>query len=307
MIVFDRDLVRAHRARAAPAIEGHDFLHRHVASGIIDRLDDILRDFTMVIDLGTHGGVLADLLTKRPATKAVVRCDLSPEMVARAPTSEPVVAADEEMLPFGAATVDLIVSAMALHWTNDLPGALVQINQTLRPDGLFLGALLGGSSLTELRIALTEAEIEVSGGANPRLSPLTDIRDLGGLLQRAGFALPVIDRETVTVTYDNVFRMITDLRGMGETNAAINRSRKIPPRAFWPRVAEIYHDRFAEDDGRIPATFEVIYASGWAPAANQQQPLRPGSAKSRLADALGTTEKQAGESVPQPPSTSGSR
>ena len=301
--MFDRHLVRAHRARAASRVKGHDFLHRHAAAGICDRLDDVVRPFPTAIDLGTHGGVLADHLSNRDTIDTVVRCDLSPEMAGAAGATGPTVVADEEMMPFGEATADLIVSTLALHWTNDLPGALVQINRTLRPDGLFLGALLGGNSLSELRIALTEAEIEISGGANPRLSPLTDIRDLGGLLQRAGFALPVVDRETVTVTYDNVFRLITDLRGMGETNASLNRDRKIPPRAFWPRVAEIYHDRFAEADGRIPVTFELIHASGWAPAAGQQMPLRPGSARGRLADALGTTERPAGETVPSPPRT----
>lgn len=297
MLVFDRRLVRTHRNRAAAAVDHHDFLHRHVADGIVDRLDDVLRRFPIAIDLGTFNGALADQIARRDGTKMVVRCDLSPRMAQLAHAKGLALAADEEALPFSEAAADLVVSGMALHWTNDLPGALVQINRTLRPDGLFLGALLGGESLTELRTAMTEAEIEVSGGVSPRLSPLTDVRDLGGLLQRAGFALPVIDRETLTVTYENAFRLIADLRGMGETNAGLNRNPKTPPRAFWPRVAEIYHRQYAEQDGRIPATFQLLYMSGWAPSATQQQPLRPGSARTRLADALGTREQPAGDVV----------
>lgn len=298
MKVFDRRRVRAHRDRAFRSIAEHGFLFDHVADGMIDRLDDVLRTFPTAIDLGTFNGGLARRLEQRPGTDLVIRSDLSPRLAQMASQTGPTIVADEELLPFGEAKADLVASALALHWTNDLPGALVQINRSLRPDGLFLGALLGGESLTELRITLTEAEIELCGGASPRLSPLADVRDAGGLMQRAGFALPVVDRETVTVTYDNAFRLIADLRGMGETNASLNRNAAIPPRAFWPRVAEIYHQRFAEADGRIPATFQVLYLSGWAPAASQQQPLRPGSARSSLADALGAEERSAGETAP---------
>lgn len=298
MKVFDRRRVRAHRDRAARSVAEHGFLFDHVADGMVERLDDVLRTFPTAIDLGTFNGGLAGRLERRPGTDLVVRSDLSPRLAQMASRSGLAIVADEELLPFGEAKVDLVASALALHWTNDLPGALVQINRSLRPDGLFLGALLGGESLTELRIAVTEAEIELCGGASPRLSPLADVRDVGGLMQRAGFALPVVDRETVIVTYDNAFRLIADLRGMGETNASLNRNAAIPPRAFWPRVAEIYHRRFAEADGRIPATFQVLYLSGWAPAANQQQPLRPGSARSSLADALGAEERSAGEAAP---------
>src|SRR6202167_1432886 len=205
------------------------------------------------------------------------------------------VATDEEALPFGDATFDLIVSALTLQFVNDPPGVLVQIRRALKPDGLFLGALIGGETLTELRQAFAAAESEVEGGASPRVAPFADLRELGALLQRAGFALPVADVDRLTVRYDSVFGLMRDLRRMGATNV-LNARRRVPlKRATLIRMAEIYAERFADDDGRVRATFEIVWLSGWAPHPDQQQPLKPGSAKTRLAEALGTREISTGE------------
>jgi hypothetical protein len=187
---------------------------------------------------------------------------------------------------------DLIVSGLALQHANDLPGALIQIRRALAADGLFLGCLLGGTTLTELRQALTEAESEVTGGVSPRVFPFADVRDMGGLLQRAGFAVPVADSETVTVRYPDMFGLMADLRAMGGTNVLLARSRRFTPRAVFLRAAEIYRQRFADPDGKLRATFEMIWLSGWAPHESQQKPLKPGSAQARLADALGVVERK---------------
>jgi len=200
------------------------------------------------------------------------------------------IVADEERLPFADASLDLVVSLLNLHWTNDLVGALIQIRQALKPDGLFLGALLGGETLTELRQALMQAEIDIHGGAGPRVSPFADALDGAGLLQRAGFALPVADIDRVTVRYDHPIKLMADLRAMGETNVLYERSPRPLTRAVLGRMSEIYAERFALPDGRIPATFEIVSLTGWAHHASQQQPLKPGSAKMRLADALGAVE-----------------
>ena len=202
---------------------------------------------------------------------------------------------DEERLPFAPASLDLVVSSLALHWTNDLPGALIQIRQALRPDGLFIGAILGGATLTELRQSLLQAEAELSDGAGMRVSPFADIQDAAALLQRAGFALPVADTDRVTVRYDHPLELIRDLRAMGETNVLADPGRRPLSRAVLRRACEIYAERFAQADGRVPATFDIITLTGWAPHPDQQQPLRPGSAKMRLADALRTVEHKAGD------------
>jgi SAM-dependent methyltransferase len=203
--------------------------------------------------------------------------------------------ADEERLPFAPASLDLVVSSLALHWTNDLVGALIQIRQALKPDGLFLGAILGGSTLSELRAALTEAELEVRGGAGPRVSPFADTVGAAQLLQRAGFALPVADVDRVTVRYNHALTLMGDLRAMGETSVLVEGAGRPLSRPILARAAELYAIRFASADGRIPATFEILTLTGWSPHESQQQPLRPGSAKMRLADALKTTERSAGE------------
>jgi SAM-dependent methyltransferase len=295
MTVFDRRQVRRHRDRAATFAADCAFLHDHVGDQLVDRLFDVVRDFPIAVELGCHAGGLGARLIGQKGVERLVSADFSPRLAGNG--AGLCLAADEEWLPFAEQSVDLVMAPLSLHWTNDLPGALIQINRTLKPDGLFLGALLGGDTLFELRRAVLEVEADMLGGVSPRLSPLTEVRDAGGLLQRAGLALPVVDRETVTVTYDHPLKLIADLRGMGETCANLERRREIPPRGFWPAVAERYASLFAESDGRVPATFEVLYLSGWAPAPGQQRPLRPGSAQSRLAEALGTTERPAGDKV----------
>jgi hypothetical protein len=182
-----------------------------------------------------------------------------------------------------------------LHWVNDLPGTLAQIRRTLKPDGLLLAVLAGGETLTELRQCLAAAESDLEGGASPRVAPFVDVRALGSLLQRAGFALPVTDVDRLTVRYSSLANLFRDLRRMGATNALIERRRKPLRRSTLARAAELYAERFADHDGRLRVTFDLLSVSGWAPHDKQQQPLRPGSAKSRLADALGAREIPAGE------------
>jgi SAM-dependent methyltransferase len=200
-----------------------------------------------------------------------------------------------ERVPLEPETANLVLSPLSLHLTNDTPGVLIQIARTLRPDGLFLAAVPGAGTLGELREALLGAESELSGAATPRIVPFADVRDAGALLQRAGFALPVTDIETYTARYDDMFALIRDLRAMGMQNPLSARSRQPAPRALFLRAAEIYAERFADPDGRIRATFDVVSLSGWAPHESQQQPLKPGSARTRLADALGSREQSAGE------------
>ena len=295
ILVFDRAAVRAHRARAAAQFAAHDFLFREVARRLVDRLADINRAFPVALDLGARGRVLRDALNSEGVALArgIDRLIAAAPVASFAPPGGLV--ADEEMLPVAPAACDLVLSNLSLHWVNDLPGALLQIRRSLKPDGLFLGAMLGGGTLPELRAALAEAEMAVEGGLSPRVSPFADVRDLGGLLQRAGFALPVTDADTIRVTYADAFGLFRDLRGMGETNAVIERRRTPLRRATLLRAAEIYQTRFAGADGRIPATFQVVTLTGWAPHESQPQPLRPGSARARLADALGTTEMAAGD------------
>ena len=293
MTVFDRRLVRARRNRAAPKFGEFDFLFREVADRLADRLLDITREFPMALELGCHDGRLQRILAGRGQIETLIQCDLSERMVARA--DGPAIVADEEALPFDAPHFDLVLSNLSLHWVNDLPGALVQANRCLKPDGLFLGAILGGDTLHELRDCLMQTELDLCGGASPRLSPFAQVRDAGALLQRAGFSLPVTDSDVITVTYENAFRLMGDLRGMGETGSALSRSTYFTRRELFLQAAALYQDRHADSEGRIPATFEVIYLHGWSPHDSQQQALRPGSAKTRLADALDTTEKGAGE------------
>jgi SAM-dependent methyltransferase len=202
---------------------------------------------------------------------------------------------DPEHLPFAASSFDLIVSPLALHWINDLPGALIQLRLALKPDGLLLASLFGGETLSELRLTLIEAESEITGGAGPRVSPFADLQDVAGLLQRAGFALPAADRDVVTVRYGEPMRLLADLRAMGETSALRERSPRGLSRRILTRAFEIYRARYADADGRVRATFEILTATGWAPHESQQKPLKPGSASTRLADALKTKEQSAGE------------
>jgi len=293
MLVFDRALHARRRTRAAARFGAHDFLVRRVAEEFADRLMAVNRGFPLALDLGSHLGTLSHAALPPGKIGTVIATDLSPAMIAGGQGLR--LAADEERLPFRDGSFDLVASALSLHWTNDLPGALIQIRRALVPDGLFLGAIFGGDTLTELRQSLGEAEIEREGGLSPRVSPFVELRDMGSLLQRAGFALPVVDADRVTVRYPNALKLMAELRGMGETNTLIERRRTPLRRGTLLRAAEIYQQKFGLPDGRIPATFEIVFMTGWSPHESQQKPLKPGSAKMRLADALGAEERPAGE------------
>jgi SAM-dependent methyltransferase len=278
-VVFDRSLVRRRLARALR--QGYaDFLLARAVEDLDERLAPVLRDFSDVLDIGTPTPAAAALMRRRQ--RSVVRLAPTPEKGAAL--------GDEERLPFAGERFDLAVSLLALQAVNDLPGALLQIRRVLKPDGLFVGCLLGGATLTELRQSFMAAESEIEGGASPRVAPFADLRDLGTLLQRAGFALPVVDSDTLRVRYGDPFALMRDLRAMGLTNPLQDRSRKPLRRATLMRAAALYVERFADPDGRLTATFELVWLSGWAPHEGQQRPLRPGSAKMRLADALGVPE-----------------
>ncbi len=279
-IIFDRKLIRARQQRAA-RLEPSGFLLDRVAEDFADRLAVVLRRFDVALDLGTPGDAIRLALAASGKVGTIVAADS--------------VIVDEEALPFGNGTLDLVASGLALHSVNDLPGTLVQIRRALKPDGLFQAALFGGDTLTELREAFAVAETEIEGGISPRVAPFADIRDMGALLQRAGFALPVTDVDGVTVRYGSPVGLLHDLRRMGATNALVARRRTPLRRRTLARMLEVYAERFADADGRVRATFEIVWLSGWAPHESQQQPLAPGSARTRLADALGTAERSAGE------------
>jgi NADH dehydrogenase [ubiquinone] 1 alpha subcomplex assembly factor 5 len=270
--LFDRRAWRAHRDRAAGGV---DFLHREVAERLIDRLDLVKRDFSAILDLGARDGALARLLAERKGTSLVVAAEPSAKLLAAAPG--PRICADPELIPFRDASFDLVASGLALHWCADLPGALIQLRRALKPDGLLLAALLGGGTLVELRTALFEAELAEEGGVSPRVSPTVELGDAPALLQRAGFAMPVTDSETITATYPDLLALMRDLRGMGETNALAAR-RRFLSRATLARAGAIYAERFAAKGGRITATFEVLFLTGWAPhpdhAKSQPGPRR---------------------------------
>ncbi|KSB89221.1 SAM-dependent methyltransferase [Caulobacter vibrioides] len=295
-LLFDRALLRARLDRAAPNFGQAGFLKARAAGDAVMRLEAILREFPVAVDLGSRDGAFRAALSESDAAAKIgllIDTDLSARMLAG--RGGAVVVADEERLPFGDETLDLVVSTLALHWTNDLVGALIQIRRALRPDGLFIGALFGGATLTELRQSLMAAEDEIAGGVSMRVSPFADTVDAAGLLQRAGFTLPVADVDRVKVRYAHPIALLQDLRRMGETSVLLDRSRKPLTRKLLFRALEIYQERFAEADGRVPATFEIVTATGWAPHESQQKPLRPGSAKMRLADALGVKEQPTGD------------
>ena len=289
---FDRDLVRRHRDRAAPMLDQADFLLRHGAALLADRLHDTTRTFQYAVDLGCHGGeVGADLPAGKVAWMAAFDPAIAMARRVHGGADTAAAVADEDLLPLADGSVDLVLSNLSLHWVNDLPGALIQINRALKPDGLFVATLFGGTTLVELREVLTETESRLAGGASPRISPMVGLRDAAGLLQRAGFALPVADVETVTVTYPDLFALVRDLRAMGETAAHGYRTRRPTTREFWMEAGAVYRDRFSDADGRLEATFQIITLTGWAPGPGQPRPKRPGSATARLADALGTDEE----------------
>jgi SAM-dependent methyltransferase len=290
--LFDRALLRERRRRAHE--HGPEpFLLERAAEDIAGRLQSVTRRFPLALDLGTPGDALARALLAGGQVDRLIVGD--PLARLRDGSLGLRVTADEELLPFATERFDLVVSALGLHWVNDLPGTLAQIRRTLKPDGLLLAVLAGGETLTELRQCLAAAESDLEGGASPRVAPFVDVRALGSLLQRAGFALPVTDVDRLTVRYSSLANLFRDLRRMGATNALIERRRKPLRRSTLARAAELYAERFADHDGRLRVTFDLLSVSGWAPHDKQQQPLRPGSAKSRLADALGAREIPAGE------------
>jgi SAM-dependent methyltransferase len=288
--IFDRRLLHARQARAR-VLGPATFLLDRTATELGERLSAILRRFEVAVDLGTPTDAVRRVLAASGKVGAIVAAAYPLDRN----SSFLRVAADEEALPFADGSLDLVVSALALQFVNDLPGTLIQIRRALKPDGLLLAALIGGESLTELRDAIASAESEIEGGISPRIAPFADVRELGGLLQRAGFALPVVDCDRVVVRYDSVFALVHDLRHMGATNVLHERRREPLRRATVKRMAEIYAERFADRDGRLRASFEIIWLSGWAPHESQQKPLKPGSAERRLSDALNTSEISAGE------------
>jgi SAM-dependent methyltransferase len=292
-LIFDRTLLTRRRDRAAAQATAPDFLLDRTAADLVDRLALIKRQFPIVVNLGAHNGLLGRRLRRLPGVDMVIDTDLSLRMLALC--EGPRVLADEEVLPFRTGSIDLVVSALALHLVNDLPGTLAQIRHALKPDGLLLSAVPGGETLTELRQAFLAAEAEIEGGASPRVAPFADVRDLGALLQRAGFALPVTDAETLRVGYASPLDLMRELKAMGASNMLTARRRTPIRRATLVRACEIYLERFSRDDGRVTATFEIVTLTGWAPHESQQQPLAPGSAQARLADALGVKERPAGE------------
>ena len=304
-LIFDRLLLRARRQRGlrlGPAT----FLLDEVADEFANRLRLVLRRFDLAVDLGTPTAAVRTALLRDGAIGAMIAVDPMidplPTMRGRAGVSGDHAAAmglrvvaDEEALPFADNTLDLVVSGLSLQAVNDLPGVLAQVRRALKPDGLFLAALLGGDTLAELRHSFAMAESELDGGVSPRVAPFPDLRDLGALLQRAGFALPVTDVDRITVRYATPLGLLHDLRRMGAANPLVERRRVPLRRATLMRAMEVYAARFADPDGKVRASFDIIWLSGWSPHETQQQPLRPGSATTRLADALGTTEIAAGE------------
>ena len=288
---FDRALLNKRRRRVAARAGEHDFLLQRVAEDLADRLSIIKRTFPVAANIGAHHGILSQQLRQIEHVGMIVDVEAVAELLAVC--DGPCVLADEELLPFGDATLDLVVSGLSLQHVNDLPGTLVQIRRALKPDGLFLASLLGGSTLGELGAAWLAAEAEITGGASPRVAPAIDLRDLGGLLQRAGFALPVVDSDVVQVSYSSPLALMMDIKSMGASNVLNARRRAMTRRDVLARAAQIYEERHARADGRITATFEILTVTAWAPDPSQQKPLKPGSAAMRLADALGTTERPA--------------
>jgi SAM-dependent methyltransferase len=268
-VLFDRALLLA-RQRRARRLGAAEFLLDRVAEDIEERLHAVLRNFSNAADIWTPGD-----LRRGPARerfKNIVHIGLEDS--------------SRELLPLQPSSLDLVISGLALQFVNDLPGVLAQISRALKPDGLLLAAMIGGDTLTELRQSFAAAEAECEGGVSPRVAPFADLRDVGGLLQRAGFALPVTDLDHIVVRYDNAFALMQDLRRMGATNILFERRRIPTRRATLLRMAQIYAERFADPDGRIRATYDVIWLSGWVPHASQPKPLKPGSAKASLEEAV---------------------
>ena len=286
---FDRVQLRNRRNRVADKFSDHAFLIDEVGVQLAERLKDVKRSFKTAVDLGCRDGRLTPLFSRSNRIENFLQCDLSESMLAKAEGPYKLVA-DEEWLPFAPESIDLVISALNLHWVNDLPGTLIQIRRALRPDGLLSAAIIGGNSLTELRQALIKAESQIDGGISPRVAPFIDIQDLGALLQRAGFNLPVIDTDTITASYPNALKLMKDIKGMGESNILKQRQGNLKSRSVLITAAQHYQQMFGDSNGRISATFEILYFAGWKPHNSQQKPLKPGTAKMRLTDILGSTK-----------------
>jgi NADH dehydrogenase [ubiquinone] 1 alpha subcomplex assembly factor 5 len=283
-LLFDRSLIRQHRSRAAASFSHYSYLKDRVVEDLKCRIKFMRRSFLDCLDLGAHTGQLGKALEEILPTP-IITTDSCESMLQQAQSPLKVVL-DEESLPFAENSLDLVVSALSLHWINDVPGLLAQIYYCLKPDGLLLASLFGGETLIELRDSLTSAELELSAGVTPRLSPMISVKDAGGLLQRAGFALPVVDCDRIQVTYSHPMALLHDLRNMGESNALYHRSKAFMSRALLARMIELYQQRYGLSDGRVTATFDVVTLTGWKPHASQQIPLKRGSAKVRLNDYL---------------------
>lgn len=269
MNIFNRRIVSLHRDRASATLEEHDFLFNETGERLCDRLDDVTRSFPTALDLGCRTGIMGRMLGDRGKIENLFQCDLSYRMIERAGLGSLVT--DEEFLPFAKGSFDLVLSNLTLHWVNDLPGTLMQIRRCLKPGGLFLAAMLGGETLHELRQSLLRAEAEVDSGLSPRISPFADVKDAGDLLQRAGFTLPVADAETVTVSYPDPFKLMADLRGMGESNAVMAARKGFTSRRLFMEAARNYVEEFSDDDGRVPATFQIITMTAWAAEGNSDR------------------------------------
>lgn len=286
--LFDIDLLRRRKNRAAPGLSGHDFLMRHVADDIAERLLLIRRTFACAANIGAWNGHLSRRLAGLSGITTIIDLEHASRLLETCGPNR--LETSPEIVPLAEASLDLGVSALSLQLVNDLPGVLVQVRRALKPDGLFLAALLGAETLKELRQSWLEAEAEVCGGASPRVAPFADVRDIGALLQRAGFALPVVDSDRLSVTYPDPLALMREVKAFGASNMLVDRSRRPVTRTLLLRAAQIYQDRFGLPDGRVPATFEILTLTAWAPHESQQQPLKPGSARQRLADALGVKE-----------------
>lgn len=293
--VFDRARIRQARNRSAAMLHEHNFLTEWTIKNLSDRLRDIKRDFPLALQIGGRTTAEQDSAIKETGgIETLCHMDIA-ENLLRRKEGEAVLLADEEFLPVARNSLDLVISPLSLHSVNDLPGALIQINYALKPDGLFLAAMLGGETLYELRQVMMQAEKNIKGGISPRIAPFADKPQMGALLQRAGFALPVVDSDILHVTYDNLYDLMRDLRGMGENNAIDARSRHFTSRSVMEEAARLYREQYSDEDGRLTASFEIIFLIGWAPHESQQKPLKPGSADHKLAEALEATEHKAGE------------
>jgi len=286
--IFDRQAYRARRVRAV-SDESDLILVEDTAAQAALRISAINRRFVRGLDLHSRALAFGAL---QPLAETWVRTGNVPD--------RPSVVSDDEWIPFADESFDLVTSILSLHAVNDLPGTLVQIRRLLKPDGLFIAAMFGGETLKELRVAFAAAEEETLGGVSPRVAPFADVRDVGGLLQRAGFALPVSDVERTVIRYRELPRLFADLRAIGETNVLVDRRGKALSKRTLAALLREYETRYGDSERRLPATFEIIFLTGWAPHESQQKPLRPGSAKTRLSDALGSIEHSAGERVPLP-------